>query len=150
VRLPVELGLTEITKTQNEGHYAIELRKILHKAHQVAREHLINSAVRQKHRYDSKAVLEHFHPGDLLLVLNEKREVGVCPKLQPVFLGPFVVTKKINDWLVEVQTTKDGNRRILHHDKIKKYLGDEIPKWANNLSKKVKSANGSSAKVTQQ
>ena len=54
--------------------------------------HLISNNIRQKQHNDAKATIECYNPGDLLIVLNEKREIGKCPKLQPVFEGPVVIT----------------------------------------------------------
>ena len=71
------------------------------------------------------------------MLLNEKKELLVCPKLQPIFEGPIVVTKKINDWDLEIQLNKTGKKKVVHHDKLKLYNGNQIPKWAKVLPGKV-------------
>jgi ribosomal protein L21E len=137
VRAPIEIEISKITPQQNEGQYAMQLREKLYIAHQVARQHLLSSTIRQKNRYDAKSTIKSFKPGDLVLMLNEKREIGICPKLQPVYIGPIVVINKINDWILEVQVNKEGKKRILHYDKLKPYTGQEVPKWADKVSRKV-------------
>ena len=71
------------------------------------------------------------------MLLNEKKELLVCPKLQPIFEGPMVVTKKINDWDLEIQLNKTGKKKVVHHDKLKLYKGNQIPKWVKVLADKV-------------
>ena len=47
------------------------------------------------------------------------------------------MTKKINDWDLEIQLNKTGKKKVVHHDKLKLYNGNQIPKWAKVLAGKV-------------
>lgn len=73
-----------------------------------------------------------------MLMLNEKKEVGICPKLQPVFKGPYVVTKKLTDWEVEIQLEKTGKKRLTCIDKLKQYQGNRVPGWMTEMASKIK------------
>ena len=139
VRSPIEVALlahTQIQHLESPAHYVTELRERLFKAHEVAREHLKSSANRQKSRYDSKVSTNHYKVGSLVWVLNEKRAEGVCQKLQPVFEGPAIIMKKVNDWIYEIQLNK-SSKKVLHHDKLKPYIGTMIPKWLTVFQAKV-------------
>ena len=100
VRLPHEVVFGSFVSTNQYesvstyGMYVIDLKNKMQKAHDVARDHLQTVAEKQWVRYDVNACFHNFRPSDLVWLLNETREVGVCSKLQPVFLGPYVVSKK--------------------------------------------------------
>jgi len=49
-----------------------------------------------------------------------------------------VVTKRYNDWVVEMQVNNAGKKRVVHHDKLKLYKGTQVPRWAKVLAGKVK------------
>ena len=49
----------------------------------------------------------------------------------------MVVTKKINDWDVEIQLNKTGKKTVAHYDKLRLYKGNQIPKWVKVLADKV-------------
>ena len=139
VRSPAELmyGITtsEGTNINNYGEYVENLRQKFERAHEVCRKHLSQAANRQKNNYDVKQKLHTYKRGDLVWLLNEVRKESVCPKLQPAFIGPFVVTMKISDLNYRIQKDKDGHKVVtVHHDKLKPYQGQNPPKWAKKLS----------------
>ncbi len=45
------------------------------------------------------------------------------------YAGPFLLTGKLNNQNYRVQFNKEGKTDIVHHDKLKKYLGTTPPKW---------------------
>lgn len=67
--------------------------------------------------------------------LNETRKEGVSPKLQNLYLGPCLVTKKFNDINFQIQLDEKGTSKIVNHDKLKPYRGDNCPKWMNKIGK---------------
>jgi transposase InsO family protein len=134
VRSPLEITLYPNSNNKNwptAGDYVSSLREKLFKAHSVARKHLEIASNRQKARYDAKSASQKFQVNDLIWLLNEKREEGTCQKLQPLYEGPLLITNKFNDWLYEIQLNKNGKRKVIHHDKLKPYLGTDVPKWIN-------------------
>lgn len=114
VRHPVQMVYESQGTGEAPGKYIIEFSESLWRAHEATREHLEGASRRQKSKYDAKASITCFVQGNLVLLLNEKREIGICPKLQAVFEGPFIVTKVINDWICQVQLTKKGATRVIH------------------------------------
>ena len=70
--------------------------------------------------------------------MNEAWEVGVCPKLQPVFIGPYVVSGKYGPATYQLMLDGKKKTRVLHHDKLKKYVGVHPPKWVTSVIKNLK------------
>ena len=44
-------------------------------------------------------LMNTYNTGDAVWCLDERRTEGVCPKLQPAFIGPWVIVERINDQL---------------------------------------------------
>ena len=42
--------------------------------------------------------------------------------------GPAVIVRKISDLLYEVKVSEKKSK-ILHHDRLKEYLSDDVPEW---------------------
>jgi hypothetical protein len=113
----------------NVGEYVAALRDKLIRAHQVARKHLESAHLRQKYQYDINSKENMFNPGDAVWLLNETRKIGQNPKLQPTYLGPYIVLERLNNLVYKIQLDDKGQERIVNHDKLKKYLGDNYPAW---------------------
>ena len=77
------------------------------------------------------------------------RKVGKSPKLQPVWEGPFIITKRYGPVLYEVQRRKTSS--VLHHDRLKSYKSD-VPGWVAkfNLNKNRKKHNARKSRENQQ
>ena len=141
VRLPAEL--THGSYANNEtvtsyGEYVDKLRKRLQTAHFVARKYIEKSAKTQKDRYDAKMFETSFLPGDLVWYLVESCRPGKCLKLEPNYTGPNVVICKFNPLNLKIQMSKSDTTKVVHHNKLKKYEGDNPPNWVIKLSKKVR------------
>ena len=102
VRLPAELvfgstntyGGEEIT---SYGNYVDILRTRLQHAHEIARKYMSVAAKRSKELYDGKVAFHKYQDGDVVWCLMEVRKVGVSPKLEYVYEGPFLIRKKLSE-----------------------------------------------------
>ncbi len=103
----------------------------------VARKHLGKAAKSQKELYDAKLSLNQYKPGDLVWCLSEVRKEGVCTKLQPAYKGPYLVVKKYNDQDCRIQVNGEGKQKVVHHNKLKPYLGNNVPTWVKQATKAV-------------
>ena len=119
------------------GEYVINLRNQLQKSHEIARKHLEKEAERRKVRYDVNIRHNNFAIADLVWLINETREVGVSQKLQPTFLGPYVILAKYGVSNFKIQLDNQGKSRVVHHDKLKRYTGVNPPKWTNKIINKL-------------
>ena len=133
VRLPIEV-MYETSTSSGEPvstycQYVASLQSKMQKAHNLARTHLNKNVSRQKDIYDSKLVFHPYAKGDVVWYLNEARIEGLSPKLQPTYLGPYLIIEKLNDLVFKIQVAKSGRSRIVHHNKLKRFEGHTYPKW---------------------
>ena len=137
VRLPGELDLEHSQEHQSLGEYADNLRRRMKHAHHIVRERLSKSQ-KAKIKYYEKHLNHHtYSPGSFVWYKNEERKEGVCPKLQPLYKGPYVVTIKYNSLDYGVKLGKKGREVVLHHNQLKPYEGSNPPRWAKDLQKKL-------------
>lgn len=116
LHLPEELFRTAPKEPQQTTHYAFKLRQDLKEVRDLACETMEIQMRRQKERFDRKAKQPPFDEGDWVWVHDPKRTVGRCPKLQPQWTGPWIITKKKNDILFQVQMGK--TKRLLHANRL--------------------------------
>ena len=144
VRIPAELRSGQACDSEDQsinsyGEYVSWLRDRMQAAHDIAREHLGNAAKRHKYAYDTK--LEHlrYEQGECAWYLHEKRVLGISPKLQPKYvLG--VVLKRLSDVTYLIGLEK-GDNRVVHHDKLKRYVGQNRPKWMDRATREFMRGN---------
>ena len=111
--------------------YVDNLRERMQRGHDLAREWLEKIAIRQKRRYDGKMMLNKYRPGDYVWYLLQTRKLGESPKLKFPYGGPYVVIHKLNDLDYVIQMDSKGNKKVVHHDKLKPYQGTLTLKWAH-------------------
>lgn len=143
IRMPADLlfGHAKTTRgtTPSYAGHVLGLREKMLAAHEVARKHLKQSAKRSKEIYDSKLSFRQYHVGDLVWCLHETRKVGVNPKLEKGFDGPFLVTAKHSCLNFTIQLNANGQKRLVHHDKLKMYEGRNVPKWIKKVKQSLRS-----------
>ncbi|CAG2232188.1 unnamed protein product [Mytilus edulis] len=137
IRFPVEVTQAKVLvqgEVQvNPGDFVCELRERLQKAHSVARKHLSANAQRRKDYYDQKVNLVIYNIFDKVWYLNETKKEGIynifdkvwylnetkkegiSPKLQPLYLGPCLITKKLNEINFQIQLDAKGTRKVINH-----------------------------------
>ena len=134
VRLPAELVFGS-TNTYNGkeittyGDYVDILRTKMQHAHEIARKYMATASKRSKELYDVKVAFHRYQEGDIVWYLMEVRKVGVTPKLEYVYEGPFLVKKKLSELDYVLQLDRSGKERPVHHNKLKPYEGDHPPRW---------------------
>ena len=73
--------------------------------------------------------------GDLVYVLDSARKIGISPKLQPVWKGPYVISKFISPILFEVADKRKSF--VLHNDRLKPCEDRSIPLWLHRKRNKI-------------
>ena len=142
VRLPAELvfgstGAYQEQEITSYGDYVDKLRSRMQHAHEIARNHLASAAKRSKGIYDTKVALNRYETGDMVWCLAEARKVGVMPKLEPAYDGPYLIKRKISEINFLLQLDKTGKEKLVHHNKLKPYVGDIPPSWLKKAKKKL-------------
>ena len=94
----------------------------------------ISSYIPENTVHDLRLLNHQYEIGDLVYVNKLARKVGKSPKLQPVWEGPFIITKTYGPVLYEVQGRKTSS--VLHHDRLKSYKSDVVPGWVARFNLK--------------
>ncbi len=71
--------------------------------HNFARDHLRMMSDRMKQHYDMVIDGKNLTTGDAVWLHNPQRKKGISPKLSRPWQGPYIVTKKINDLVFQIQ-----------------------------------------------
>ena len=138
ISLPVNLMFGDPPEERNSYVEQVEkIKTTIQMTHRLARENLKQSQLRQSHNHDVKIALNSYYPGSIVWYLNETRKPKQCAKLQSIWKGPFVVTRKISDLDYEIQLSAKKKKVIVHHDKLKAHSGDKLPNWVKNLLKSI-------------
>ena len=142
VRLPGELIFGSTNGYDGEdittyGDYVDILRARMQHAHEVARKYMSATTKRSKELYDSKLAFHRYSVGDIVWCLMETKKVGISPKLEVGFEGPFVVIKKLSELDYIIQLDRDGVEKSVHHNKLKPYEGDNAPRWVEKVRKQL-------------
>ncbi|MCG7879153.1 MAG: RNase H-like domain-containing protein [Candidatus Thiodiazotropha endolucinida] len=123
--LPVDLVCCPpSSENRKESHeYVLELQERLRKVHSLARTEMIKASDRQKKTYDHRVRTIPYNEGDLVWLRLCTRSKRICPKLQPRWEGPYTITRKISDLVVEIEMPeKKKSRKIVHHNRIIPYV----------------------------
>ena len=141
VKLPAELVFGSTNTSDEEitsyGDYVDSLRTRMQHAHEIARKHMSTAAKRSKELYDAKVAFHQYSVGDVVWCLMEVRKVGISPKLERIFEGPFLIRKKLSEIDFVLQLDRSGTERPVHHNKLKPYEGIDIPKWIVRAKKQL-------------
>lgn len=124
VRLPGEVVFGSTNGYDGEeittyGDYVDVLRARVQHAHEVARKYMSAAAKRSKDLYDTKVAFHRYSKGDIVWCLMEVRKVGVTPKLEFGYEGPFLIKEKLSGSDFIVQIDKGGAEKSVHHNKLK-------------------------------
>ena len=141
IAMPVDVMMGPSPDTDESTiAYVVKLRKRLEYAYGLARKNLMRSGERQKALYDRKNHGSGYKVGDRVWCMNKTRKKGVCPKLQPKWKGPCIITKVHNDVIVEVQLSI-RKTSTLHTDLLKPCHAISVPAWLKRLEKRLGNRN---------
>ncbi|XP_053390530.1 uncharacterized protein LOC128553412 [Mercenaria mercenaria] len=131
MNLPIDLALGKPVdeKSKYVTNYVVDLEEAMTDIHEIARESLGQTAISMKTQYDKGKFHNNYEPGDAVWFFNSRRRKGLSPKLQNPWTGPYMVVKKWGDILYGIKQTQNAKLQIVHHDKLKKYQGEDAPKW---------------------
>ena len=129
IRLPCDLIFGMPNKEPlSVNNYADEVSERLRNVHELVRNQITIASDRMKARYDRKASSGGFKVGDLVWLYNPQRKKGRSPKLQQPWEGPYTVITRINDVVYRIQKSKKSKMKVVHLDRLAKYVGDiELP-----------------------
>jgi len=130
IMLPVDLLAPRLsTGAEPAASYVIQLRDTLDEVHRCARKKIGAALQVRKRTYDRHIHTEVYEVGDLVYLLNAAGKKGQSRKLQPVYIGPFLVIKVISSALYVI-TGPRGRHQVIHHDRLRRCSDRDIPLWA--------------------
>ena len=133
IRLPIDLVFGQPERENSEqvygSQYANQLSDRINEVHEFARSRLQIASDTMKKNYDIKTNLFEFQVGDAAWFYDPVRKVGLNPKLQRHWKGPFKVITKLSDILYRVQQSPRHRPKVAHHDKLRKYTGRNLLVW---------------------
>ena len=98
--------------------------------------HLRVTSRRNKKLYDVNVAVNNYDKGDIVWMLNEARHLGTCPKLEMVYEGPYLIKQKVSEMNYVIQLDEQGKQRLVHHNKLKPYRGENPPQWILRVQRK--------------
>ena len=130
VALPTDLAMPPPPEDPSvKTDYAANLRDVMREVHDKAREHLKEAGRRQKKSYDQKSTSVKFEEGQFVWLRKKTREKGLSPKLQPRWLGPYLIVTRMSDVTFRIQASPRSHPMVVHADRMKKYEGIERQAW---------------------
>ena len=72
---------------------------------------------------------EPYRTGDFVWLYTPIKKVGVSPKLQKFWDGPYLVLERLSDAVYRIQRSEKSIPKVVHFDRIKKYLGPKVADW---------------------
>lgn len=133
----VDLPIDTMCVLPREGHrdvssYVSDLEKRLESAHELARIRLKQSACYQRRQYNLKADEATFEVGSAVMIRVGTKKVGLSPKLQPKWDGPYIVTHRLSDVVVRIQRGPRHKPKVLHVNRMKPFQGDVDKTWLSS------------------
>ncbi|CAC5382285.1 unnamed protein product [Mytilus coruscus] len=108
----------------NLPDYVMQIRTYLDNVHEFAREKINNASDKQKWYYDYKVNFKPYSVGDAVWLHDPKRKVGISPKLQCNWDGPYLILNSISDLVYRIQKLESSKPRVVHYNRLKPYHGD--------------------------
>ena len=148
VHLPIELVLggppvDPDSLKLNPDSYAEQMRHTMTEIYAHVREHLNSTVIIRKRDYDTRIAMNNYKVGDVVYLRDSTKTVGLSPKLKAdVWKGPFIIIRKFGELLFEVKNSPTAKLKVVHHDRLKPYLCNEVPAWLVNQKKKLQGGNG--------
>ena len=141
VHLPISILLGESPSTIQDGttqaDYVSEIQTKMSEIFHYVRQNVQKSMKSQRKDYNTRIAVNNYKAGDLVYCLDETRTVGLSPKLKSdPWKGPFVIVRKISDILFEIKGSLKGNLKVIHHDRLKPYISDDVPSWVTTIRNK--------------
>ena len=131
LRAPMDL-LYDVPSDENEQSYdtyASEKVVKMREAYRLVREHLGNSAERNKQYYDMRVRPQKYSVGTWVYYYSPRRYVGKSPKWQRCYSGPYLVVKVMDPVNVILQLSRRSQPFVTHIDKVNTCSGSTPASW---------------------
>ncbi|MDZ7612307.1 MAG: RNase H-like domain-containing protein [Flavobacteriaceae bacterium] len=131
-RTPLDLVYGRPAEAQtpvNVSQYVLDLENKLQACYELVRQHTGAAVQRRKDRYDTGVKPSAIGEGCWAWYFYPRRRVGLSPKWQSWYTGPYKILKLIDGHRVVIQRSKRAKPLIVHRDKLKMFCGDPPTDW---------------------
>ena len=135
VRQPTDLMFGTFTSSESEPQYVRSLRDRMQRVHALAREKIQATQRYQKRYYDASLLQQSYEVGDVVLKLNKASKSGQPRKLQPSWIGPFLVTTVLSPVLLRIRDRRRNS--VVHHDMLKLCNDRCLPMWLRRMRNRL-------------
>jgi len=121
-RLPIDLvyGAPESGPSyESEDGFVARRQQLFRECYRLVRDNLQQSAERRKWRYDMRVKERKFEVGDKVYYFYPRRRVGVSPKWQRFYEGPYEVVARLGPVTYTIQRSPRSKPLVVHVDKLK-------------------------------
>ena len=119
------LGLPRHTP-QDPPNWVATLTCNLSRVHNLARETIGKTQMRQKRDYDLRVLVHPYETGDVVYLLDSSTKIGLSKQLRPPYYGPLLITCARPPLYV----LEDRKRRsLMHHDRLIPCHDSTLPLW---------------------
>ncbi|MCG8035188.1 MAG: DDE-type integrase/transposase/recombinase [Candidatus Thiodiazotropha taylori] len=124
---PIDLiiGLPKPTP-QDPPTWVANLTRNLSNVHDLAREKIGQTQLRQKRDYDLRVLQNSYHPGDVVYLRDSSTKIGISSKLRPPWTGPFLIASARPPVYKLLGRKKT---HVVHHDRLKPCNDSSLPLW---------------------
>jgi len=132
-RMPADLVLGCPPNDENEytsvDQYVEQQQEVMRSTYAIVRLHLGRAANTRKKLYDLKVRNTSFNAGVWVWYLYPRRRVGLSPKWQRYYVGPYLITRVIPPNNVVLQKSRRAKPFVVHKDKVKLFHGQPPTTW---------------------
>ena len=120
MRLPIDVIYRPPERDQSRTNYAIEVRKTLDHAYEVACEHQQFALKRQKDYYGRRTRGKRFKQGKSVWLHTPILEKGVAYKFHEPWTRPYKVKKLLSNVTYEIHDMANKTSKVVHFDRLKR------------------------------
>ena len=123
--LPVDLVYGVPPSPEQPGQepcqYVANLEETMVKIHEIARNHMLKAADKQKREYDLKQYKNNYKKGDFFWLFTPAISRGRVKKLSSRWTGPFQVVEPLSDVVIRIRRHPRAKDLVVHHNRLKPY-----------------------------
>jgi len=108
----------------NADQYALQATEKLRESFRFVQEYTGKQTEKMKSNYDASIKQRSFTEGSYVLLLSPRKKRGTFSRWQVSWLGPYRITKKLNETNYILQKTPRSKGFIVHGDRLKQYHGN--------------------------
>jgi transposase InsO family protein len=143
VNVPIDLALGRpANHWESYSDFVAHKTKVMEEAYSTTRQQLNVTANRSKRYYDMRVRKNEYTVGSWVWYYYPRRRVGVSPKWQRYYQGPYLVTQVLGPVNVRIQRSRRATPLVAHVDKLKRYNGVERESWLSDAGGRVAEPEG--------